>query len=100
MVNLETCKFFSSMTTLCHLCCVSVLAARGFEGALKYRVWIEEGESSSFLPNLCTVSFPLFFLKTIMSCEVSIPHNVGSRFDHKMKRSSSVFSQGKQDGIK
>lgn len=33
MINPETCKLFFS---LCHLCCGSVLAARRFEGALKY----------------------------------------------------------------
>lgn len=34
MINLETCKLFFSNTTLCHLCCGSVLAARRFAGAL------------------------------------------------------------------
>lgn len=53
MINLETCKLFFSKTTLCHLCCVSVLAAR-FEGALKYRVWIKQEKTSSFLPNFCS----------------------------------------------
>lgn len=57
MINLETCKFFFLKTTLCNLCCVSVLAARRFEGALKYKIWIEEGKTFSFLPNFCTVSF-------------------------------------------
>lgn len=35
MINPETCKLFFSNTTLCQLCCASVLAARRFEGALK-----------------------------------------------------------------
>lgn len=34
MINLETCKLFLSNTTLCHLCCGSVLVARRFAGAL------------------------------------------------------------------
>lgn len=29
-------------------------AERRFEGALKYRVCIEEGKTSSFLPNFCS----------------------------------------------
>lgn len=35
-INLETCKLFFSNTTLCCLCCGSVLAAGRFAGALKY----------------------------------------------------------------
>lgn len=74
-----------------HLCCVSLLAARRFEGALKYRVWVEEGQTSSFLPDFCTVSFPLFFLKTILSCQTSIPCNVDDRFYHKMIKAAIQF---------
>lgn len=92
MINLEACKLFFFKTTLCHLCCVSVLAVRRFEGPLKYRVWVEEGKTSSFLPNFYTVSFPLFCLKTILSCQISIPHNVGGKFDHKMIKKQSSFS--------
>lgn len=73
MINLEMCRL-SFKTTLCPLCCVGGLAARRFKGALKYRVWIKEG----------AVSFPLLFLKTISSCQSSIPYNEGGKFDHKM----------------
>lgn len=59
MINLETCKLFYSKTTLCCLCCVSVLAARRFEGALKYRAWIEEGKDF-LIPTKFLYSFLCF----------------------------------------
>lgn len=62
MVTLAACRLFCSKTTQCHLCCVSVLAAKRFERSLKYRVWVEEGKISSFLPNFSSfLSFLNFF---------------------------------------
>lgn len=45
-----------------------------------------------FIPTIFLCGFlSSVFSEDNRSCEISIPHNVGIKFDHKMKRSSPVL---------